>query len=52
MGKGELDSTPHKQKLNTNISTETELVATNDVMPQLFWTRYVLEAHGVTCQGI
>ena len=46
MGKGELYSTTHKKKLNTNISTETELVATDEVMPQLLWERYFMEAQG------
>ena len=40
MGKGELYSTPHKQNLNMKISTETDLVATDDVMPQLLWKMF------------
>ena len=35
-----------KQKLVTRNSTEAELVAANDIMPQLLWTRYFLEAQG------
>ena len=35
---------PTKQKLVSKSSTEAELVATNDVMPQLLWTKYFLEA--------
>ena len=35
-----------KQKLNTYISTETELVAEDNVMPKILWTRYFLESQG------
>jgi hypothetical protein len=38
--------TSTRQKLNTKSSTEAELVGVNDVMPQVLWTRYFLEAHG------
>ena len=30
----------------TRSSTEAELVAVNDIMPQLLWTRYFLERQG------
>ena len=46
MGKGAITNITTKQKLITKSSTEAELVATNDVMPQLLWTRYFLEAQG------
>ena len=46
MGKGVVYYTSHKQELNIKISTEMELVATDDVMTQLLWTRYFLEAWG------
>ena len=36
-------STRHKIK-NTKSSTEAKLVAVNDVMPLILWTRYFLEA--------
>ena len=36
--------TPHK--LNTQSSTEAELVGINDVLPQILWMQYFLEAHG------
>jgi hypothetical protein len=42
MGKGAAYATSIKQKLNTKSSTEAELVSTNDVMPQVLWTRYFL----------
>ena len=35
MGKGVMYYTSHKQELNIKISTEMELVATDDVMTQL-----------------
>ena len=46
MGKGSLYSTSHKQKLINKTSTETEPVATDDVIPQLLCTRYFLEDLG------
>ena len=35
-----------KQKINTRSSTEAELVAVDDMMPQILWTRYFMEAQG------
>ena len=35
-----------KQNLNTLSSTETEIVAADDCMPAILWTRYWLEAQG------
>jgi hypothetical protein len=46
LGKGSIYSTSIRQKLNTKSSTEAELVAVADVMPQILWTRYFLEAQG------
>ena len=40
-GKRSFISTSIKQKLNTRISTETELVAADDLMPHLCWTNYL-----------
>jgi hypothetical protein len=40
MGKGSIISMSTKQKLNTKSSTEDELVAVDDAMPRLLWTRY------------
>ena len=48
LGKGAVYGTSAKQKLNTKSSTEAELVGVNDVMPQVLWTRYFLEAQGFT----
>lgn len=35
-----------KQKLNTKISTEAELVAADDAVGQVMWTRNFLAAQG------
>ena len=35
-----------KQKLNTQSSTETEIVGADDFMPAICWTRYFMEAQG------
>ena len=44
LGKGVVYGTSTNQKLNTRSSTEAELVGVNDVMSQILWTRYFLEA--------
>jgi hypothetical protein len=46
LGKGSVYSTSVRQRLNTKSSTEAELVGVDDVMPQVLWTRYFLEAQG------
>ena len=46
MGTGAIFGTSTKQKLNTRSSTEAELVGVDDVMPQVLWTKYFLEAQG------
>jgi hypothetical protein len=46
LGKGVIYGTSTRQKLNTKSSTECELVGVNDVLPQILWTRYFLEAQG------
>ena len=45
-GCGSIISISKKQKLNTKSSTEAELIRADDVMPQMLWTRYFLEAQG------
>jgi hypothetical protein len=50
LGKGSPYSTSTRQKLNTKSSTEAELVAVDDVMPLILWTRYFLEAQGYGVQ--
>jgi hypothetical protein len=46
LGTGVLYGTSKGQKLNTKSSTEAEIVGTDDVMPQMLWTLYFLEAQG------
>ena len=46
IGKGMPISTSTKQKLNTCNSTETELIAANDLIPIILWTNYFLDAQG------
>jgi hypothetical protein len=46
LGKGTVYGMSTRQKINTKSSTEAELVGVNDVMPQVLWTRYFLEAQG------
>ena len=46
MGKGSVYSASTRQKLNTKSSTEAELVAVDDVMPIILWTKYFLEEQG------
>jgi hypothetical protein len=46
MGKGAIYNCSMKQKLNTKSSTETEVVAVNDLLSQMLWTNYFMEAQG------
>jgi hypothetical protein len=46
LGKGVVYGTSTRQRINTKSSTEAELVGVNDVLPQVLWTRYFLEAQG------
>ncbi len=43
MGKGAVYSSSRKQKLVTRSSTEAELVAVNDAMAQVLWTKNFLQ---------
>jgi hypothetical protein len=47
MGKGATYATSVRQKINTRSSTEAELVAVNDVLPQVIWTRNFLQHQGL-----
>jgi hypothetical protein len=47
LGKGSMYSTSVKQKLMTCSSTEAEVVAVHDVMPQMLWTAYFLKGQGI-----
>ena len=52
LGKGAAYTTSVRQKLNTRSSTEAELVAVNDVLPQILWTRNFMMAQGFkTCDN-
>ena len=46
LGKGVIYGMSTRQKLNTQSSTEAELVAVDDCMSQVLWTRYFLDAQG------
>ena len=46
MGKGAIISTSIKQKMNTKSSTETELIAVDELMPHIMWTNYFLNWQG------
>jgi hypothetical protein len=52
MGLGAANSSSQKQKLNTKSSTEAELVGVADILPQVLWTRYFLEAQGYGTNSI
>ena len=43
---GVLYGTSKQQELNTKSSTEAAVVGIDDVMPQILWTLYFLEAQG------
>jgi hypothetical protein len=46
LGKGSITGASKKQKINTRSSTESELVGADDMLPQIMWTRYFIEAQG------
>ena len=46
MGKGSIQSTSKKQKLNSGSSTEAELIATDDAVRPMSWTKQFPEAQG------
>jgi hypothetical protein len=50
-GRGFPIAVSSKQKLNTRSSTETELVAVDDLMPEVLWCRQFLEAQGIAVAG-
>jgi hypothetical protein len=46
MGRGFPNVSSTKHKMNTRSSTESEIVAADDFMPAICWTRYFMEAQG------
>ena len=52
MGVGGAYSSSQKQKINTRSSTETELVATDDMLPQVLWTKYFLDEQDVRAEHV
>jgi hypothetical protein len=48
LGHGSVYSTASGQKIVGRSSTEAELIGVYDVLPQVLWTRYFLEAQGMT----
>jgi hypothetical protein len=51
LGKVSVIGISKKQKINTRSSTESELVGTDDAIPQMMWTRYFLEGLGYVVEG-
>jgi Reverse transcriptase (RNA-dependent DNA polymerase) len=49
LGKGGIYGTSTRQRINAKSSTEAELIAVAEVLPQILWTQYFLEAQGYTC---
>ena len=47
LGKGAAYSQSTKQKINACSSTEAELIAIDEVMPQVLWTNYFLHEQGI-----
>ena len=47
MGRRSLYSASNKQKLNTKSLTESELVRVYDLMLQILWMQFYLEAQGM-----
>ena len=52
LGSGATNAISCKQKLNTVSSTDSELVATSHVLPQVLWTYYFLEGQGVAMDDL
>ena len=46
LGSGAITSLSRKQKINGKSSTEAELIAVDESMLQILWTRYFLENQG------
>jgi hypothetical protein len=48
MGEGAVQNMSRKQKLNTRSSTESELVAVDDIATTVLWTQLFLQEQGIT----
>ena len=48
LGKGAVSSYLRNHKLNTNISTESQLVWVDDVLPKVSWSLYFIKSQGYT----
>ncbi len=46
MGKGMVITLSQKQKINGTRSTESEIIAVDDSLPDILWTKYFLECQG------
>ena len=40
-------SIPHKQNINTKISTEAEVVRIDDLMLKILWTYHLFKSQGI-----
>ena len=45
-GRGSVLSMSKNKKINTKSSTEAELIWADNALPQMFWTKYFIEAQG------
>jgi hypothetical protein len=52
MGAGAVYSSLQKEKMNTKSLSKAEHVGANDVLPQLVWTKYFMEAQGYRTDNI
>ncbi len=54
MGKGAMSSYLRKMKVNTQSSTETELIAADMFMPEMLWMLHFIQAQGYSaeCLGL
>ena len=50
LGEGALTRMSNRQKLNVKISTEGELVAVDDALGQVIWTKHSIERQGYTVE--
>ena len=46
MIRGSVISMSKNEKLNTKISTKADLIGSDDALPQMHWTKYLIKAQG------